>query len=257
MWPFFLLALTLNSGPLEQSLPSGATVYLSYIGKGTKGSCWRPDGHPSGPFWSSDHSALEGWHVIPHPGDLELILTLQVKKIPPTPVSSDGARWVWQPAIDEMDPSHEKSYHTHTVPTRLQADEWWVQRIIPSPRTKTFDLTARVADSDWREGDQVRFRNEKKVSGGNFMGQPVDPARMAEIRCFPYHIPGVWQNFDWKFVAYDRAGAVLASAGSMKIRDKTYAIFSGPSKNVDKVKLMVRPWHIAVFKNVHAQPDGG
>jgi hypothetical protein len=72
---------------------------------------------------------------------------------------------------------------------------------------------------------------------------------------FPYEVPTQWQDHDWKFVALDRAGFVVAPAGTWKTQGKSYTFFSNPKK-VDQIKLMVRPFAKVTFKNIHTQPDG-
>lgn len=249
----------LNSGPLTASLGDGNTLYLSFVSDAPQKRAWRPDGTLTSPFLSnSEPHGAAGLITSLKDGDLEALLTLQVKQKPSDVVGRDGSRYLWQPTFAQLDPSYVGKYGMTTNAIRAGKDIYLCERILRKPSAgKAFSLTVKVADTQWNTVGKANFRKEVKVRGDDFVSEPafVPGVPHALGKAFPFRIPAQWKNSDVQLICFDYVGNFYPSGGEMRTKDgREFMWFVAPIKDIARVELQARPFKSVVFKGIQPQP---
>lgn len=254
-----LIFALLNSGPLTASLGDGNTLYLSYLSDAPEKRAWRPDGTLTPSFLNATKRRdLEGYSPNPKDGDLEALLTLQVKQKPSDRIGKDGSRYLWQPTFAQIEPSYVGKYGVTTSAIRVGKNMFLCERILRKrSEGKTFSLTVKVADTQWKTVGMAYFRKEAKVKGDDFVSEPGFIAEVPHTlgKAFPIRIPEHYRDCDVQLVGFDVASNFHPSGGEMRTKDgKKFIWFDAPTKDIVRVELQVRPFKSVVFKGIQPQP---
>ena len=255
-----LLALALlHSGPLSVPLGDGNTLVLSYLSDAPQRRSWRPDGTPAPSYLIDRQSrSVEALDTGLKDGDLEAVLTLQMKRRPSDMSTPHGPRYLWQPTFGQVDPTSSSRYGIASGGIRLGKNIFSCRRIFPKPASnKPFSLTVKVADTEWNTVGKAYFRRETKIKGDAFIAAPTFLAGVSKKlgKSFPLHIPAQWNNCDVRLISFDAAGNFYPSGGEMTIKDgQKFIWFTCPTKEITRINLETRPFKTVVFKGIQPHP---